>query len=130
MRANGPVEMELCSAFLRMLSVQCCCSSYLPTFLPMPFKTFHPFSHRASPFIPSHIFWYPSTLWGIKNQYMSRCPRVRECTFRLHTLLFFSLLSCIFRPAPSHRTIVNAYGSPQLPYRNTSDASVMQVMQS
>jgi len=38
---------------------------------------------------------------------------VRDCSFRLHTLLFpVPYASWTFRPVPSYHTIANAHGSP------------------
>jgi hypothetical protein len=39
------------------------------------------------------------------QMYMSRSPRVCDCSFRLRTLLFSSLLSWTIRPVHSYRTI-------------------------
>jgi hypothetical protein len=44
-------------------------------------------------------------------------PWVRDCSFRTHTLHFY--LGPLNLYLDSHRTIVNAHGSPQLPYHNT-----------
>jgi hypothetical protein len=57
-------------------------------------------------FTCSFTYWHSLSYAGMMLQmYMSRSPRVCDCSFRLCTLLFSSLLFWIFRPVHSYRTI-------------------------
>jgi hypothetical protein len=106
---------------------------------------------RIHIYIRLHIrlHWYEPLSWGISSytngisngpeahdagthatppllqMYMSRRPRVCDCTFSLCTLLFSSLLSWIFRPVHSNRTIVNAHGSPHFVTHTTLQSWVI-----